>query len=88
MFCVEIMKIGSMVILTFLGLAMVTVALLLAASVFYLISGSLEMYPTPEQHEKVRLTAGGASALFLLVETFLIGAFVMVIRKKKENAAK
>jgi hypothetical protein len=46
-------------------LAMVVVGLALVLDVWYFIGGSMELYPTEEQQDKVRL-ATGVIAIFLL----------------------
>jgi uncharacterized membrane protein len=50
---------------------MVVAGLLLAIDVFYLVNGSLEMFPTAEQQEKIRTVTGAIAVLLLMVEAAL-----------------
>ena len=72
------MKTGRVVGLVFLGLAIAAVLLPLAGSILYLITGSLEKYPTPKQEEKARIAGTVATASFGVLETLLVGAFVAI----------
>jgi hypothetical protein len=77
------MKTGRIIALVFLGLAIVGALLPLGASILYLVTGSLEMTPTPEQQGKARIAGTLATAVFGVLELLLIAAFVAVIRKKR-----
>lgn len=50
---------------------MVAVGVLFALTVAYLVRGSLEMFPTAEQQENVRIVAGFAALLLAAVEVGL-----------------
>lgn len=52
-------------------LMMLAVGVVLAIDVLYFARGSLEMFPTPEQHEKVRIVTGAIALLLLCVEAGL-----------------
>lgn len=57
---------------TGLNILLALVFVLLAFSVMCFLNGSLEMFPTAEQQEKVRITAGIFSAGFLAAGILLI----------------
>ena len=50
----------------------VAVGVLFALAVLYLVRGSLEMFPTAEQQENVRIVAGFAALLLAVVEVALL----------------
>ena len=52
-------------------LMMLAVGVLLAIDVLYLVNGSLEMFPTAEQQEKIRTVTGAIAVLLLMVEAAL-----------------
>jgi len=52
-------------------LMMLAVGVLLAIDVLYLVNGSLEMFPTAEQQEKIRTLTGAIAVLLLSVEAAL-----------------
>jgi hypothetical protein len=49
-------------------LMMLTVGVVLAIDVLYFATGSLEMFPTAEQQEKVRIVTGAIAVLLLCAE--------------------
>jgi hypothetical protein len=51
--------------------AMAVVAILLCLDVAYLVSGSLEQMPTPEQEDKVRIVTSVIAIMLLAVEAAL-----------------
>ncbi len=53
-------------LLTLLAVALVGVVVVL--DVAYFVAGSQEMFPTAEQHEKVRIVTAAAAALLVAVE--------------------
>ena len=77
------MKTGKAIAL--LGLAIVLALLLLAGAVLYLVTGSLEVDPTPEQQDKARIAGAVATTVFGLVEALLVGTFIAVIRRSKQT---
>ncbi|HEX2091387.1 MAG TPA: hypothetical protein VHG28_03255 [Longimicrobiaceae bacterium] len=50
------------------GLAMIVVGLALVLDVMYYVHGSLEQYPTREDHDKVRLVTGFFGVLLATLE--------------------
>lgn len=52
-------------------LVMLVVGVLLAIDVLYFVNGSLEMFPTAEQQEKIRIVTGTIAVLLLSVEAAL-----------------
>ena len=52
-------------------LLMLAVGVVVATDVLYLVNGSLEMFPTAEQQDKIRVLTGAIAALLLLVEAAL-----------------
>ncbi|HEY0152171.1 MAG TPA: hypothetical protein VGB92_09245 [Longimicrobium sp.] len=52
-------------------LMMLAVGLLLAIDLLYLVNGSLEMFPTAEQQDKIRVVTSAIAVLLLLVEAAL-----------------
>ena len=52
-------------------LAMAVVALLLAVDIAYLVSGSLEQFPTAEQEDKVRIVSSAIAVLLIVIEIAL-----------------
>jgi len=52
-------------------LAMAVVAILLCLDVAYLVSGSLEQVPTPEQEDKARTVASVVAVMLIAVEAGL-----------------
>jgi hypothetical protein len=51
--------------------AMAVVAILLCLDLAYLVSGSLEQMPTPEQEDKVRIVTSVIAIMLLAVEAAL-----------------
>jgi hypothetical protein len=51
--------------------AMVVVGLALGLDLLYLVRGSLEEFPTPEQQDKVRTVTGALAVLLALAELAL-----------------
>jgi hypothetical protein len=49
-------------------LMMLAVGVVLAIDVLYFARGSLEMFPTPEEQEKVRVVTGAIAVLLLCAE--------------------
>jgi hypothetical protein len=56
-------------------LLMIAVALLLCLDVAYLLHGSLEEFPTPEQSNKIRVVTSVLAVLLLGVEVALWALF-------------
>ncbi|HYJ80296.1 MAG TPA: hypothetical protein VEW03_11865 [Longimicrobiaceae bacterium] len=56
-------------------LAMVAVGVVLALDLAYLARGSLELYPTEEDQEKVRLVTGVLAVLLIGVEVALVALY-------------
>ena len=54
-----------------LGAAMAVVGVVLGLTVLYFVRGSLEMFPTDEDHAKVRLVMGVISAILIAIELAL-----------------
>ncbi|HEX8211426.1 MAG TPA: hypothetical protein VF584_14740 [Longimicrobium sp.] len=52
-------------------LLMLAVGVVLAMDVLYLVNGSLEMFPTEEQQEKIRVVTGAIAVLLLCAEAGL-----------------
>ena len=57
---------------TILNILICVVLLFLIFFVSYFFNGSLEMYPTEEQQEKVRLITGLLSILLAIIEMVLV----------------
>lgn len=55
-----------------LNISIIIVALFIYTSYMYFINGSLEMYPTPEQEEKVKIFTSTCIVLFTGLEIVLI----------------
>ena len=64
-------------------LLMLAIGMVLALDVFYLVNGSLEMFPTAEQQEKVREVTGAIAVLLLCAEAGLWA----LMRKTRPRAA-
>jgi hypothetical protein len=60
-----------------LWLALAAIGVLFVLAVLYLARGSLEQFPTAEDHEKVRLVAGAGAVLLLGAG----GALVVLLRR-------
>ena len=58
---------------------------LIVISVLYYFNGSLEMYPTEEQHEKVRIVAGTLSILFVALEVILVRKRIRTAKQPKNR---
>jgi len=56
----------------------------LVVFVLYYFNGSLEMYPTEEQHEKVRIVVGLLSILFIALEAFLVLLRIKIAKQAKK----
>ena len=55
----------------------IIICIIFAAGLLYLFTGSLEVFPTPEQQEKVRITA-----IIMLVIPTISGIILFLTRKK------
>lgn len=64
-------------------LMMLAVGLLLAIDVLYLVNGSLEMFPTAEQQNKIRTVTGVIAVLLLCAEAGLWA----LLRRTRTRAA-
>jgi hypothetical protein len=64
-------------------LLMLALGVVLALDVLYLVRGSLEWFPTPEQQEKVRTVTGTIAVLLLCVE----GGLWALMRRTRPRAA-
>lgn len=62
---------------------MLVVGVLLVADVLYFANGTLEMFPTGEQQEKVRLVTGTIAVLLLSAEV----ALWALLRRTRARAA-
>jgi uncharacterized membrane protein required for colicin V production len=65
---------------------MALLGLILAVFVAYFIHGSLELYPTEEQQEKIRVVSAFFIGIIIVAEMLLFLA-VRVISKKKKQAS-
>jgi hypothetical protein len=54
-----------------LSVAMIGTGIVLCLTVLYFLRGSLEMFPTDEDHAKVRLVMGVIAAILIAVELAL-----------------
>ena len=63
-----------------LNISIIIVALFIYTSYMYFVNGSLEMYPTPEQEEKVKIFTSTCIVLFTGIEIDII---CLRIKKKK-----
>jgi hypothetical protein len=61
---------------------LIVFAIALLLSVLYFIHGSLEMFPTEEQHDKARMTASFC-ILFLVALEASVAAGLMIKHRKK-----
>lgn len=55
----------------------IIICIIFAAGLLYLFTGSLEVFPTPEQQEKARITA-----IIMLVIPTISGIILFLTRKK------
>jgi hypothetical protein len=62
-------------------LAMIVIGLVLALDVAYFVHGSLEMFPEPEDHSKVRVATGFIAAGLVAAE-----AILWLLLRRMENA--
>jgi Na+/H+ antiporter NhaC len=69
---------------TILNTLICTVFIFLVASVLYYFNGSLEMYPTEEQHEKVRIVTGLFSVLLVILEVSLVSLRIKIAKRSKK----
>ena len=67
-----------------LNILICIVFVFLVVFVLYYFNGSLEMYPTEEQHEKVRIVAGLFSVLLVIFEVSLVSLRIMAAKQAKE----
>ena len=51
-------------------------SILLVLAVMYFLNGSLEEFPTQEQQEKIKVTMGGLSIIFLVIELILLSKII------------
>ena len=63
-----------------LNISIVIVFIVLVMFVLYFFNGSLEMFPTPEQQEKVHIVSSMGIAVTMIIEIVLI-----IINKKTKN---
>jgi hypothetical protein len=52
-------------------LTMIVIGLVLALDIAYYVHGSLEEFPEPEDHEKVRMVAGFIAVVLIAAEAIL-----------------
>ena len=58
----------------------IVVAIIIAADLFLIVSGSLEEFPTAEQSEKVEIAYGFIFVFLMIVEVFLL---TRILRNKQ-----
>jgi hypothetical protein len=64
-------------------LLMLAIGVVLAIDLLYFVNGSLEMFPTAEQQEKIRTVTGAIAVLLLSVEAGLWA----LLRRTRPRAA-
>ena len=69
---------------TILNILICVVLLFLIFFVSYFFNGSLEMYPTEEQQEKVRLITGLLSILLAIIEMVLVLLRFRIAKQSKK----
>ena len=55
-----------------LNVLIIFISIIILISIFYFFNGSLEMYPTEEQKEKVKIVSSIIGSICLIVDIILI----------------
>lgn len=81
-------KIASVLVI-FINIFMVFIFVLMILALLYFFNGSLEMFPTEEQMEKVKIVAVFMMAISVVVELILalIRRMIILYIKRKDNVS-